>query len=71
MKVIGINGSSRKDSNTTILIKYIFKELNKEGIETELVTLYDKKLIPVVPALLVIVEKIVFIKMILMMFLTK
>lgn len=71
MKVIGINGSSRKDSNTTILIKYIFKELNKEGIETELVTLYEKKLIPVVPALLVIVEKIVFIKTILMMFLTK
>lgn len=44
MKVIGINGSSRKDSNTTILIKYIFKELNKEGVETELVTLYDKKI---------------------------
>ena len=69
MKVIGINGSSRKDSNTTILIKYIFKELNKEGIETEFSM--TKKSILVVPALLVIVEKIVFIKTILMMFLTK
>ncbi len=70
MKVIGINGSSRKDSNTTILIKYIFKELNKEEMKRMTFSM-TKKLIPVVPALLVIVEKIVFIKMILMMFLTK
>lgn len=44
MKVIGINGSARKDSNTTRMMKYIFVELNKEGIETELITLYDKRI---------------------------
>ena len=37
MKVIGINGSARKDGNTAILINKVFAELNKEGIETELV----------------------------------
>ena len=35
MKVIGINGSSRKDGNTAIIIRTIFEELNKRGIETE------------------------------------
>ena len=44
MKVLGINGSARKDSHTTRLMKYIFEELNKEGIETKLITLYDKKI---------------------------
>ncbi len=33
MKVIGINGSSRKDGNTAIIIRTIFEELNKRGIE--------------------------------------
>lgn len=37
MKVIGINGSARKDGNTTILINKVFEELRKEGIETELI----------------------------------
>ena len=37
MKVVGFNGSARKDGNTAILIKYVFEELNKEGIDTELV----------------------------------
>ena len=46
MKVLGINGSARKDSHTTRLMKYIFEELNKEGIETKLITLYDKKINP-------------------------
>lgn len=46
MKVLGINGSARKDSHTTRLIKYIFEELNKEGIETKLITLYGKKINP-------------------------
>ena len=31
MKVIGINGSSRKDGNTAIIIRTIFEELNKRG----------------------------------------
>lgn len=46
MKVLGINGSAKKDSHTTRLMKYIFEELNKEGIETKLITLYDKKINP-------------------------
>ena len=36
MKVLGINGSPRKDSNTAIMIGHVFQELEKEGIETEL-----------------------------------
>jgi multimeric flavodoxin WrbA len=39
MKVIGINGSSRVDGNTAILIRTVFDELQKHGIETELVQL--------------------------------
>lgn len=39
MKVIAINGSARRDGNTAILIGHLFSELEKEGIETELVQL--------------------------------
>jgi multimeric flavodoxin WrbA len=39
MKVIAINGSARKDGNTAILIRHVFEELEKEGIETELIQL--------------------------------
>ena len=39
MKVIAFNGSPRKDGNTTLLIKEVFAELEKEGIETELIQL--------------------------------
>ena len=42
MKVVAFNGSPRRDGNTTILIKHVFSELEKEGIETELVQLSDK-----------------------------
>lgn len=41
MKVIGINGSARKDGNTAIIVGEVFDELNKEGIETELIQLAD------------------------------
>ncbi|VVB97251.1 Iron-sulfur flavoprotein [uncultured archaeon] len=44
MKVIAFNGSARKQGNTTILIKHVFSELEKEGIETELVELAGKKI---------------------------
>jgi multimeric flavodoxin WrbA len=44
MKVVAFNGSPRKDGNTTILINCVFNELNKEGIETELVQLSGKKI---------------------------
>jgi multimeric flavodoxin WrbA len=42
MKVVAFNGSPRKDGNTAILIKHVFGELEKGGIETELVQLADK-----------------------------
>lgn len=44
MKVVGFNGSPRKDGNTTILINHFFNELIQEGIETELVQLAGKKI---------------------------
>lgn len=37
MKVLGINGSARKDGNTAMLINKVFAELNASGIETELI----------------------------------
>lgn len=46
MKVIGINGSARKDGNTAIIIGKVFDELNKEGIETELIQLADYEIQP-------------------------
>ncbi|MDE7279608.1 MAG: flavodoxin family protein [Oscillospiraceae bacterium] len=39
MKVLGINGSARMDGNTAVLIKMVFGELEKAGIETELIQL--------------------------------
>jgi multimeric flavodoxin WrbA len=39
MKVVAFNGSARKDGNTAILVRRVFAELEKEGIETELVQL--------------------------------
>ncbi|MCE5262187.1 MAG: flavodoxin family protein [Deltaproteobacteria bacterium] len=42
MKVVAFNGSPRRDGNTAILIGYVFRELEKAGIETELVQLADK-----------------------------
>ena len=39
MKVVAFNGSARRDGNTAILVRRVFAELEKEGIETELVQL--------------------------------
>jgi multimeric flavodoxin WrbA len=44
MKVVAFNGSPRKDGNTTILINHVFRELEKEGIETELVQLSGREI---------------------------
>ena len=44
MKVLGFNGSPRKDGNIFILINKVFQELEKEGIESELVQLSDKEI---------------------------
>ena len=42
MKLIGFNGSPRKDGNTTALMGYLLWEIEKEGIQTELVQLSAK-----------------------------
>jgi multimeric flavodoxin WrbA len=43
-KVVAINGSARKGGNTAILLGYVLKELEQEGIETELVELSGAKI---------------------------
>ncbi|VVB52597.1 Iron-sulfur flavoprotein [uncultured archaeon] len=45
MKVVAINGSARKQGNTAILIKYVLSELEKVGIETELIELSGEKIL--------------------------
>jgi len=42
MKVVAFNGSPRKDGNTFILITHIFQELERQGIETDLIQLSEK-----------------------------
>lgn len=44
MKVIAFNGSVHKDGNTAMLINYVFEELHKEGIHTEIYHLAGRKL---------------------------
>jgi len=44
MKVVAFNGSARKDGNTSILIRYVFQELEKERIETELIQLAGSRI---------------------------
>jgi multimeric flavodoxin WrbA len=44
MKVVAFNGSPRKDGNTTILITHAFRELEKEGVRTELMQLSGKEI---------------------------
>jgi multimeric flavodoxin WrbA len=44
MKVVAFNGSARKNGNTAILVKTIFKELEKEGIATELIQMAGSKI---------------------------
>jgi multimeric flavodoxin WrbA len=44
MRVVGFNGSARKGGNTTILLRHVFAELEKEGIETDLVELSGKRI---------------------------
>jgi len=39
MKVVAFNGSPRRDGNTSTLIGQVLKELEREGIETEIVHL--------------------------------
>ncbi len=44
MKVVAFNGSPRKEGNTAALIKHVFTELEKEGIETEIVQVGGKSI---------------------------
>lgn len=44
MKVIAFNGSARKDGNTAVLVRQVFGELKKEGIETEMVQLCSQRI---------------------------
>ncbi len=42
MKVIGFNGSARRDGNTSVLLQKVFDELEAEGIHTQQVNLGPK-----------------------------
>lgn len=44
MKVVAFNTSARRDGNTAILIRKVFKELENKGIETELIQLAGEKI---------------------------
>lgn len=44
MKVVGIVGSARPGGNTEILTNIALEEIQKEGIETELISLAGKKI---------------------------
>jgi multimeric flavodoxin WrbA len=44
LKVVAFNGSARKGGNTAILLGYVLRELEKEGIETELVEMSGAKI---------------------------
>ena len=44
MKVVAFNGSARKDGNTAGMVRWVFAELEKNGIETELYQMQGKKL---------------------------
>ncbi len=44
MRVVAFNGSARKDGNTAILMNLALEELNKEGVETEMVQLAGQRI---------------------------
>jgi multimeric flavodoxin WrbA len=44
LKVVAFNGSPRKEGNTATLIKHVLTELEKEGIETEIVQIGGKSI---------------------------
>ena len=44
MKIVAFNGSPRREGNTSFLVKTVFKELEKEGIDCELVNLSGKSI---------------------------
>ncbi len=44
MKVVAFNGSPRADGNTSILLRYVLREIEAEGIATELVQVGGRKI---------------------------
>ena len=46
VKVVGIVGSTRREGNTEILTKKALEVIEKEGIETELISLAGKRIAP-------------------------
>lgn len=44
MKIVGITGSLRKDGNTETAVREALRLCKEQGAETELITLYDKKI---------------------------
>lgn len=44
MKVVAFNGSARKNGNTAQMVRWVFAELEKEAIGTELIQLAGSKL---------------------------
>lgn len=46
MKVIGLNGSARKDGNTAIILRTVLAEIERHGIATELIQLADREIAP-------------------------
>jgi len=46
VKVVGIVGSTRRGGNTEILTQIALDEIHKEGLETEIISLADKKIEP-------------------------
>jgi multimeric flavodoxin WrbA len=43
MKVLAVNGSARKDGNTYLLLKAALDELGKEGFETGIIQMAERK----------------------------
>ena len=46
MKVLAINGSSRKNGNTSTILNVVLEEINKQGIETELLEIGNQIICP-------------------------
>jgi multimeric flavodoxin WrbA len=44
MKVVAFSGSARRDGNTAMLVRHVFRELENEGIETRLVQLAGERI---------------------------
>lgn len=46
MKVVALNGSSRKNGNTQIILTKVLEQIEKEGIDTEIISLAGKNIKP-------------------------